>query len=84
MCAPLTRARRRSQELNLRLMRWRLMPQLDNERIAATRCLLLGAGTLGCAVARCLLGWGVSTITLVDSGARCTFEPHAVPAPRSL
>jgi len=44
------------------------MPQLDTEKIAATRCLLLGAGTLGCAVARLLLGWGVTTISLVDSG----------------
>ena len=55
-------------ELNLRLMRWRLMPAFENERIAGTRCLLFGAGTLGCAVARCLLGWGVKAITLVDSG----------------
>jgi len=57
-----------SVDLNLRLMRWRLMPALQTERVSATRCLLMGAGTLGCAVARCLLGWGVRTITFVDSG----------------
>ncbi len=49
-------------------MRWRLLPSLDLEQISSTRCLLLGSGTLGCNVARCLLGWGVRTITLVDNG----------------
>lgn len=44
------------------------MPALQTEQVAGTRCLLMGAGTLGCAVARCLLGWGVRTITFVDSG----------------
>ncbi|PRW33020.1 ubiquitin-like modifier-activating enzyme ATG7 isoform X1 [Chlorella sorokiniana] len=54
-------------ELNLRLMRWRAAPSLDVGAIAAARCLLLGAGTLGCSVARTLLGWGVRRITLVDN-----------------
>ncbi|EFJ47204.1 ubiquitin activating E1 enzyme-like protein, partial [Volvox carteri f. nagariensis] len=55
-------------DLNLRLMRWRAVPELEVGTMATTKCLLLGAGTLGCAVARTLQGWGVRHITLVDSG----------------
>lgn len=42
-------------DLNLKLMRWRVMPDIQLEKIAATKCLLLGAGTLGCYVGRVLL-----------------------------
>lgn len=60
-------------DLNLKLMRWRIMPEIKLETIQATRCLLLGAGTLGCYVARALLGWGVRRITFVDS-AKVSFS----------
>jgi ubiquitin-like modifier-activating enzyme ATG7 len=54
-------------DLNLKLMKWRVAESVNLDIIKNTKCLLLGSGTLGCNVSRCLLGWGVKTITFVDN-----------------
>jgi len=56
-------------DLNLKLMKWRMIPDLDIDMLQNNcRVLLLGAGTLGCSVARTLLGWGIRDFTFVDYG----------------
>nr|CRZ25880.1 BMA-ATG-7 [Brugia malayi] len=62
-----------SAELNLRLIRWRLVPSINLQRFSNLKCLILGAGTLGCNVARSLLGWGVKNFTFVDN-ARISYS----------
>ncbi|ABN65006.2 Autophagy-related protein 7 (Autophagy-related E1-like activating enzyme ATG7) [Scheffersomyces stipitis CBS 6054] len=55
-------------DLNLKLMKWRIAPELNLDIVKEQRVLLLGAGTLGSYVARALMGWGVRKITFVDNG----------------
>ncbi|CCH59609.1 hypothetical protein TBLA_0B07930 [Henningerozyma blattae CBS 6284] len=57
-----------SVKLNLKLMKWRIVPDLDLNIIENTSVLILGSGTLGCYISRALLAWGVSKITFVDNG----------------
>ncbi|KAI1439263.1 hypothetical protein GGR50DRAFT_12753 [Xylaria sp. CBS 124048] len=63
-----TRLADQSVDLNLKLMKWRISPNLNLDAIKNTKCLLLGAGTLGSYVSRNLMGWGVRKITFVDYG----------------
>jgi ubiquitin-like modifier-activating enzyme ATG7 len=55
-------------DLNLKLMKWRMIPQLQVELLQSTKVLIIGAGTLGCNVARALLGWGIRKFKFVDYG----------------
>lgn len=55
-------------DLNLKLMKWRMIPNLDVHKLQSTKILLVGAGTLGCSVARTLMGWGIRDFTILDYG----------------
>ena len=67
---------REAVDLNLKLMRWRQAPTLHVDAISKSKIVLVGAGTLGCSVARTLLGWGVRNITFIDDG-RVSFSNPA-------
>lgn len=47
-------------------MKWRISPNLSLDEIKGTRCLLLGAGTLGSYVARNLLVGYMEFLLSVD------------------
>jgi molybdopterin/thiamine biosynthesis adenylyltransferase len=54
-------------ELNLKLMMWKHEPDLPIEKLRNIKCLLIGAGTVGCSVARTLIAWGIRNITFIDN-----------------
>lgn len=66
-------------DLNLKLIKWRIAPTIDLEVIKNTKCLLLGAGTLGSYVSRILMGWGVRKISLVDNATVSFSNPVRQP-----
>jgi ubiquitin-like modifier-activating enzyme ATG7 len=68
-----------SVDLNLKLMKWRLAPNLNLDDIKNTKCLLLGAGTLGSYVSRILQGWNVRKITFVDNATVSFSNPVRQP-----
>ncbi|KAK7719191.1 Autophagy protein 7 [Botryosphaeria dothidea] len=66
-------------DLNLKLIKWRIAPGIDLDVIKNTKCLLLGAGTLGSYVSRNLMGWGVRKITFVDNATVSFSNPVRQP-----
>lgn len=67
-------------KMNNKLMKWKLVPELDLDNISNTKCLILGGGTLGCHVSRNLLNWAITNITFVDYG----MVSHSTPSKQSL
>ncbi|KAL8272891.1 hypothetical protein Esti_003200 [Eimeria stiedai] len=70
-----------AEDLNIQLIRqeqWRVLPSFVPQFLQSLRVLAIGAGTLGCGVARLLAAWGVrqvasngplsQAITFVDGG----------------
>ncbi|KAI6175622.1 Ubiquitin-like modifier-activating enzyme ATG7 [Aphelenchoides bicaudatus] len=56
-----------SVDMNLKLIRWRMVPQLKLQPLSDLKVLIMGAGTLGCNLARLMLGWGIRNFTFVDN-----------------
>lgn len=61
------------QLMHLKLMGWRHFP-VNIDKLSRVRVLLLGAGPVGCEVARLLMTWGVRKLTVVDNNSVATSD----------
>lgn len=64
---------------NPKLIKWRQDPTINLDKITKTKCLIIGAGTLGSHVALNLLGWGITNMTFVDNGEVSKTNPTRQP-----
>ncbi|EUD65381.1 hypothetical protein C922_04121 [Plasmodium inui San Antonio 1] len=54
-------------EQHVKLIKWNLLKDLNEEKITSLKVLILGMGTVGCNVARTCVTWGIKHLTLVDN-----------------
>ncbi|SPJ11005.1 autophagy-related protein 7, putative, partial [Plasmodium sp. DRC-Itaito] len=62
-----------SLELNIKLIKWKILKDLKFEHIKKLKILIIGLGTLGCMVARNCVSWGIQHYTFVDN-SRVSFS----------
>ncbi|GAB66537.1 ThiF family protein [Plasmodium cynomolgi strain B] len=54
-------------EQHVKLIKWKLLKDLKEEKITSLKVLILGMGTVGCNVARTCVTWGIKHLTFVDN-----------------
>ncbi|CAA9988287.1 autophagy-related protein 7, putative [Plasmodium knowlesi strain H] len=54
-------------EQHVKLIKWKILKDLKEEKITSLKVLILGMGTVGCSVARTCVTWGIKHLTLVDN-----------------
>ncbi|OII72368.1 uncharacterized protein cubi_01248 [Cryptosporidium ubiquitum] len=57
----------RISTMNIDLIKWRLIPNFEPIHFKNLKFLIVGSGTLGCSVARNLIGWGIRNFTFIDN-----------------
>ncbi|CXI42985.1 autophagy-related protein 7, putative [Plasmodium berghei] len=62
-----------SLELNIKLIKWRILKNFKFEKIHDLKILIIGLGTLGCSVARTCVAWGIKNFTFIDN-SRVSFS----------
>ncbi|KAI4838383.1 autophagy-related protein 7 [Plasmodium brasilianum] len=62
-----------SVELNIKLIKWKILKDLKFEKIKKLKILIIGLGTLGCMVARNCVSWGIQNFTFIDN-ARVSYS----------
>ncbi|POM84037.1 ThiF family protein [Cryptosporidium meleagridis] len=56
----------RLSTMNIDLIKWRLIPNFEQIHFKNLKFLIIGSGTLGCTVARNLIGWGIRNFKFID------------------